>query len=294
MSLFDYFSQKDNPSSSFSETDFDNEKKDFPIFSTFFMNENVPVPYYFLNEEENKNNIFEEEKSEKDLNKLYFVNTEDNKQYKHSNIFEVRIEKENNKSLIKKKRKRGRQIENLNSKRCHYSYCTDNLICKIQVNYISFIISFLNEILEILNYKERFYELDYNFKKQVNQKYLNEMKEKSIRDIISNKISEKYKNKDKYSNRILCEKLKEDKKLNKLLSDDYLNLFEKIYLKSQTKINLEEYGLDKEIILSNKVKMFNSLLLKVEDKDTLQRYLENIINVIKKNFLPNYYKKMNF
>ena len=44
---------------------------------------------------------------------------------------------------------------------------TDNLLRKIQIHYLSFIISFINDILKYLNYNQRFFKLDYRLKKNV-------------------------------------------------------------------------------------------------------------------------------
>ena len=43
---------------------------------------------------------------------------------------------------------------------------------KIQSHYLSFIISFLNNILEILNYKQQFFKLDYEFKRNVKKNFV--------------------------------------------------------------------------------------------------------------------------
>ena len=66
---------------------------------------------------------------------------------------------------IWEKKKRGREIKgNKNKLKYHDKNSSDNLLRKIQVHYISFIISFINEILKNLDYNKRFFKLDYKFK----------------------------------------------------------------------------------------------------------------------------------
>jgi len=83
-------------------------------------------------------------------------------------------------------------INNENLK-IYEKFYTDNLLRKIQVHYLSFIISFLKEILEQFNFKQRFYKLDYYFIKNVNMKFVESSKQKNLGEIICNKISSKYK-----------------------------------------------------------------------------------------------------
>jgi len=55
-----------------------------------------------------------------------------------------------------------------------------------------------------------------------------------------------------------------------------------IYYESNKIISLEEYGINKEIILTNKVKMYNDLLQK---QKFYERDKKEIEKSIKKNFL---------
>ena len=160
---------------------------------------------------------------------------------------------------------------------------TDNLLRKIQVHYLSFIVSYLNDILKNLNYKKKFLKLNYKFKSNINKNFVDSLKKKNIGDIISTEISVKYKNKDKNINKELYEKIKDNDVLNKIFEDNYLKLFRQVYYKSRKKINLKEYGLNKEIILSKNVKMVDDLLKNNNDLDEIKKIKESII----KNFLPD-------
>ncbi len=159
------------------------------------------------------------------------------------------------------------------------------MLKKIQIHYLNFIIGFLNEILKNLNYKQRFLKLDYNFKKSVNKDFVERLKKSTLKDIVINKISERYTNYSNNTNKMIYEEIKENEILKNILSINYLTLFKTIYYKSNKKIDLSQYGINQVIILSKKVKMFNDLLKKIEKEGEL--YIKNIANCTIKNFIPD-------
>ena len=83
--------------------------------------------------------------------------------------------------LSRKKRGRNKIKNSKEMVKIHDKFSTDNLLRKVQVHYISFIVTFLNKILEVFNFKERFYKLDYEFKKNVNKKFVSSLKKKNNR-----------------------------------------------------------------------------------------------------------------
>ena len=92
-------------------------------------------------------------------------------------------------------KKRGRKNKK-EGKKIHDKNTIDNLLRKVQVHYLSFIIKFLNTILLILNKKNiRFKKLDYKFKQNVRKDFVDILKKSNIGEIISSKISGKYKKK---------------------------------------------------------------------------------------------------
>ena len=195
------------------------------------------------------NHLKEEEISENDI---YYV-----KQSKNSQSVKFTL----------KSKKRGR-VKQKKINKIHDKHTIDNVLRKVQVNYMTFLISFINEILKNLNYNEKFLKLDYSIKKNINKDFFESLKTKNIGEIICSKISDKYK-KVKKNNRNIFEKIKEKKNKEKkviinILSENYLDFFWKIYYKSCKLINLKEYGLDKEITLSDKVIMYKDLLKKNE------------------------------
>ena len=196
-------------------------------------------------------------------------------------------EKTSKKDLTKKKRGRGKSTILEKNNKIHDKFSTDNLLRKIQVHYLTFIINFINIILKRLNYEQRFFKLDYEIKKNVSKKYFDSLKNKTIREIVCNKISIKYKKQNENANIEIHNQIKDDEILKKLLSEKYLNLFKKIYYKSNKFINLKEYGLDEEIILDNPVKMFKDLLKDNEATDINKEYQKNIIECAVQNYLPD-------
>ena len=192
------------------------------------------------------------------------------------------------KLFILKRKKRGR-VKQKKINKIHDKHTIDNVLRKIQVNYITFLISFINEILKNLNFNERFLKLDYSIKKNINKYFFESLKTKNIGEIICSKISDKYK-KVKKNNKNIFEKIKEKQNKEKkviinILSENYLDFFWKIYYKSSKLINLKEYGLDKEITLSDKVIMYKDLLKKNEELDPNENYNNNINNCVNNNFI---------
>ena len=219
------------------------------------------------------NNRKEEEISE---NEIYYVKQSKKSQNESSVKFTI------------KSKKRGR-VKQKKINKIHDKHTIDNVLRKIQVNYITFLISFINEILKNLNYNEWFLRLDYNFKRNINKDFFEYLKTKNIGEIICSKISDKYK-KVKKNNRNIFEKIKEkNNKENEviinILSENYFDFFWKIYYKSSKLINLKEYGLDKEITLSDKVIMYKDLLKKNEELDPNENYNNNINNCVNNNFI---------
>ena len=252
-----------------------------------------------MNINDDENNLSSENEGEKSLmsnNSLFEEVSELNDEKSNTikmDINNKKIEYKFASSVILKK-KRGRQTKK-NSKREHNFDSQDNILRMIKVHYLNFIVSFLNDILFNLNYKERFKKLDYDFKKNINQKFLDELKRKNIGDIISNKISDKYKenkkkekNEEFYKNfnKDIYNHLKENEVINNILSQNYLDLFKKIYYKSNRIIDLKKFGLFKTITLSINVKMFKDLQLKVKENLKNKSNKANLEQCIKRNFIP--------
>lgn len=167
-------------------------------------------------------------------------------------------------SLIKlytKISRRGKKRLRDSNKNFHGNKDFDNLQRKIQVHFLSFTINFTNDALEsvdkICNYN--FKQINQKYKITVNYKHILQLKNSTLKDLLSLEISEKYKKYKTSYNKELLEII-EDEWLNELFNINYLDLFRLYYndKKPLGKIVLR----DREIILSKKTKSFFYLLEK--------------------------------
>ena len=275
---------------------FPNNQIDHDIQSNYFDSENDPFYDETSNSLINYSNVFRlpklssndfeiENKVSKEKNLINWMNNiekkNSEKNEKESDI-KFLLKKDNGFSqndsteLTKKKRKRGKEnSKGSKNAKVHNIFSQDNLLRKIQIHYLNFIISFLNNIIKHLNYDDKkFLKLNYEFKKNVSKNFFNTLKEKTIGEIITNKISLKYKKHEKNTNDVIYQELKENKVLNNLFSENYLKFFKKFYFKSYKIISLKDYGLDKEFVLSNKVKMYKNLL---KDNESLGKNYKKVL-----------------
>ena len=173
----------------------------------------------------------------------------------------------------RKKSGRKRKRENENGKKYHTKFAYDNIIRKIQVHFLNFLVSFINEILKHYEFKQKFFNIDYSIKKDIKKENVENLKSIEIGEILCKDISKKYKNQYKedvkINNKIYLEVIKNDN-IKKILSEKYINIFKNIYYKNKRDLN--DYGLN--IKLSNDVKTYKDLLKKYnKEKD----YKEEII-----------------
>ena len=199
-----------------------------------------------------------------------------------SNLFIVRDT--TNDTTLSKIKKRGRQTNLKEEKKTHDKFSDDNILRKIQVHFISFIILFLNDILRSFGIKEKFLKLDYKFKKDVNKKKVAELKKKNIGEIVSNKISTKYKM-DENTNSNLYEYLKINEVLAKIFDINYMTLFKMYYMKKEKNADLRIFGIEKEISLSKKTETFHEFLEEEKSKSKDEEYIRKIMKSLNKNYL---------
>ena len=234
---------------------------------------------------ENQKQNEEKEKKEDKLRYFTYNYLETSNSLKTSNSTTVHIfnvfnkEKNNSNILLNKKRgrKQGNIIKRIKYKN-HDKYDKDNVLTKIQSNSINFIPKYLNEILPKFNFnkRERFYLIDYELKKKVNKEYSDYLKTLKLSDIVQMKISPKCTAVDKNHNINLYNKVKNIPVINNILEEKYLSFFQNVYFRSERKINLKKYGLDIDIFLSDKIKMYNDIIKSFEDKNCIniiQRYV---------------------
>ena len=146
----------------------------------------------------------------------------------------------------------------------HSKFRSDNLLTKIQVNFLTFLVIFINEILGHMGIKGEFSQIDYSHKKRVTKKYISYLKGLNIGQVLLLGISPKYIKKD--TNRNLYDKIIKNPVICNILSENYLTIFKNIYLRNERIVNMEKYGLNKIFELSNNVKMYDDLIDKMKEK----------------------------
>ena len=191
--------------------------------------------------------------------------------------------------LIVTSKKRGRKIDKKNNGKEHGKYDEDNIVRKIQVSYINFIIDLINEVLKGIGRKDlSLIPLDYLFKRVVNKKQRDFLKSHTVEEVIQSKTSPKYKTKNENVNKEICEKIKKEKIyiMSSILKTNFFFFFDKIYYRKARRINLKDFGLvDLEINLDN-LELYEDLLLKNKKDIHFEKYRKKIDFCAKKYFLP--------
>ena len=187
-------------------------------------------------------------------------------------------------SSSKKRMKRKR--DNVREGKCHDKNGYDNILRKIQVNFISFIIFYANAILQAFcNYK--FLKIESKYTKNINKSDIQDIKNKNISEILCQNISNKYKKiKNKEFNKLILGLfIDKNPEIKEIFSDTYINLFKNIYYLGKREITLKINGENKIISLKG-IKMFDDFLKKnKEDKAENIEYIQRIKKCVKDNFL---------
>ena len=201
----------------------------------------------------------------------------------HSNISFV-VKKEKNKNGRKRKSEKNLFFDGST----HTKFKSDNLLIKIQVNYLTFIVDFSNELLKFMGIKGKFSEINHAYKRKANKKFITFLKGLNIGQILLLGVSPKYSNKD--NNKNLYNIIIKNPVINSILSQNYLTIFQNVYYKSERFINMEKYGLNKFLVLSNKVKMYDDFILKMKETygygtNDCKEYINSLNRCVEINFL---------
>ena len=185
------------------------------------------------------------------------------------------------------KKKRGKKSVSNKVLYEHTPFKNDNKMIKIQVGYISFLIKFINEVIEKkLNVNNNFIDIDYNFKSKIKKEFRKKLNKKRIKDIITKApISPKFSTYNENYNKNVYNKLLSlgNNVVLDILNKRFLFFFKDIYYKNVTKFNLSLFGFESfEIQLPSDTKMFKDLkmnntkedssLYKVEMEECAQKY----------------------
>jgi hypothetical protein len=196
------------------------------------------------------NNIFQEK----------FVSILSSNNFENDKSFNIIEEKGSIYEKTKEAKRRGRKRRRENRK-IHNKYDFDNLLTKIQVHFLKFVINLSNDALKTEFNKgtsHNFKQISYKEKRNVNYDYFMLLKKSKIKDILQINISEKYKNFGEDENKKTFNDVNKHQWLNKFFNIDYIKLFSDYYLKSLKRIDFE----GKIINFSEKTKSFNDLLAK--------------------------------
>ena len=231
--------------------------------------------------------------------KLYFIEKKDTKEtssihenYSKALIFIITKEKEKEfgNEFLNRKKKRGREPKDPFNSKINKTqtrkFERDDILTKNQVHYFTYIIYVANTLLEKFGIKEKFMQIDYSFKKNVNFDYFLELREKKLVDIISMEITSKIKKQMKDYNKNLCEKIKQLNipEINNFFELNYLFFFQNFYYKSEQKINLKKFGSKTDVYISfldknDKIITYQDKINSFADKiyaQTYQKFVEEL------------------
>ena len=210
------------------------------------------------------------------------------KLFKSTKFFKIKKEDYTNYSNAEEKKRGRKPKDEVGKKRVHNANDDDNILRKLQVHYLSYIISFTNDLVENFspnNKALKFKNLSYALKKTVNHAYVEELKKKNIGDILQFQASSKNRKSDEDVNKQIYDKICNlFPFFNDFFNMKYLELFNQYYFKSNKKIS---FG-GKIINLSEKTKAFSDLLEKNKEAN------EKIQNIAFHNFIENENKKSIF
>ena len=176
---------------------------------------------------------------------------------------------------IEKKTKRGKQSITKSKKGIHDNTKLDNLIRKIQVHFLTFVIFFCTDAFkkEFEFSNESFKNINYENKTTVNFDYIFRLKNLRVKDLLKMRISDKFKRYNEFYNEELLKRIEYSSQwLSKLFEMNYLKLFSYYYNEGRPlyKIVFE----NEEIILSKETKSFYYLLEKYK------HLRQNLINTV--------------
>ena len=183
--------------------------------------------------------------------------------------------------LYSGKKSRGRKVaseKKYTKNKRHLSTDEDNILTKIQVHFLKFLIYFLNDCLFDYYKKNKicFKKFDHKVTSKVSSNHFNKMKNSTIYEILTKTpISTKYKD-NKNTNIELANDLNQIDWFHKLFGLKFIELF---YVYYNEKKQLQKIFLfNREILLSNDTKSYYFLLEKNKKEN------RNIIEITENNY----------
>ena len=211
---------------------------------------------------------------------LYFINNEA--------LSSTDAKSSNNQTLMLSKKRNNKN--KTKRKKAHNKFEKDNIMRKLNIHYISFIVKFVNfNIKQLISKKHPlFTNLCYDFKQKINNSTFNELKNKTIGEVLKNKGSNKNKRTIEYQS-------DENEKvynsvypaLKDLLDINYIQFFRQVYTRS-SKDKIHD---NKSYKIPHKILFFEDLLNKETQKDKIkgELYRERLKYISKKEFINGGY-----
>jgi hypothetical protein len=197
---------------------------------------------------------------------------------------------EGNFDIISRKRKlfkttsRGRKSE-IGQAKIHKKAAKDNILRKVNVCFLNFVIELANIIVTYFGFKGKFIDLEQNFKTNITKKLLKKLKSFTFEQLLSQKNSKKKNRKHSSNeNEIFCKEVIKNENIKEIFSEKYMTILA-IILKSQRNIKVGGYN----IYLPPTIKMFDSFLLNIKNKykndDSYIERIQEVIQEFKEEYL---------
>ena len=165
---------------------------------------------------------------------LYFINQYQFIDKKNESTLSTDVKLKSDENLLSKKRDNNKKNKR---KKEHSKFEKDNVMRKLNIHFISFIVKFVNYNIKRLISKNHplFTNLCYDFKKKINNTLFNELKNKSLGEVLRNEGSKKNKrniiyqkdDNEKIFNSVYNTNLKD------LLDTNYIKFFREVYTRKR-------------------------------------------------------------
>lgn len=173
----------------------------------------------------------------------------------------------------------------------HDKYAYDNILKRLNVHFLNFIIIFVNEILSKCNLlnkskDEKFYDINGGYKKTLNKNEFYNLRKKTIAQILILENNKKFSNKNR--NKELLNRIMKNNHtiLKKILFKRYIDIFKEVYYQNKKDIIYEGLSIKLNII-------FDDFLEKVNAKEDIL-YKKRIDEVIKRYYFPKIFNIINY
>ena len=184
---------------------------------------------------------------------------------------------------IEKNKKRGRKSRK--KKKFHLKSDFDNVLTKIQIHFLNFLINVSNDVLKATLTKNNlhFKHINYNFKKQITYEHIKYLKTVPIKVLLEKDISSKYRKYSKdFNSKILQQVIPSSKWLEEFFNMKYLSLFRIYYNNCKPLKQINFNG--KNINLSLNTKSFYNLL----KKNRIKLMRAKIISTVQDAYFDGY------